>query len=109
MREEAYNPLKQDELLKVLGIKEREYKKEFISILEEMEEEGTIIKTKKNKYGVPERMNLAVGILQGHQKGFGFVIPSVGNVDSDIFVPSDSINGAMNNDKVVVRLTKKAA
>lgn len=107
MREKAYNPMKEDALIKSLDIKDKSSITEIKNILKEMEEEGYIIKTKKKNYGVPERMNLAVGRMQGHEKGFGFVIPDVGTVETDVFVSPEGMNGAMNNDRVVVRLTKK--
>lgn len=106
MREKAYNPMKEEELLDALEIRDREQKKEFLRILEEMEAEGYVIKTKKKKFGAPERMNLAVGRLQGHAKGFGFVIPDLGTVENDVYVSSEDMNGAMHKDRVVVRLSK---
>lgn len=106
MREKAYNPMKIKELMEALEIKERAQKKEFEVLLKEMQQEGTIIQTKKRKYGVPERMNLVVGRLQGHAKGFGFVIPDVGTVENDVYVSSQDMNGAMHKDRVIVRLSK---
>ncbi|MCR1897621.1 ribonuclease R [Irregularibacter muris] len=108
MREKAYNPMKEEELFSALEIREKSEKKELSRILSELENEGYIIKTKKKKYGVPERMNLAVGKLQGHAKGFAFLLTEVGAVDGDVFISSDDLNGAMHKDRVVVRLTKKA-
>ena len=108
MREKAYNPMKEQELLEVLEIKDPQEKKEFIKILNEMEAEGYIIKTKKRKYGAPERMNLAVGRLQGHAKGFGFLIPDLGTFENDVYVSAEDMNGAMHKDRVVVRLTKRS-
>lgn len=107
MREQAYNPMKSEELFQVLKITEKVQKEEFQRILNEMEEEGLIYKTKKKKYGVPERMNLVVGTLQGHAKGFGFVIPDIANIEEDVYVSAQDMNGAMHNDKVIVRLSKR--
>ncbi len=51
-------------------------------------------------------MNLVVGRLQGHDRGFGFVIPE--NEDTnDVFVSADSMNGAMHNDRVIARVNDK--
>lgn len=47
MRKKAYNPMKQEELLAALEIKDPSQRQEFIRILEEMEAEGYIIKTKR--------------------------------------------------------------
>ncbi|WP_432401584.1 ribonuclease R [Wukongibacter sp. M2B1] len=105
MREQAYNPMLDSELANVFDIKSIEMG-EFLNLLETMEEEGAVIKTKKRRYAVPERMNLVVGRLQSTQKGFGFIIPD--NADlSDVFVPASDLNGAMHNDRVIARMSKK--
>jgi ribonuclease R len=104
MREEAYKPMKAEELALIFDIGKNEWQ-QFYSVLEEMEEEGLIIKTRKNRYGVPERMNLVVGKVQGHQKGYGFVIPDLQG-EEDLYIPAENMNGAMNNDRVIARITK---
>jgi ribonuclease R len=68
-----------------------------------MEQEGLIIKNRKNRYGVPARMDLVVGRLQGHAKGFGFLISDEHDQD-DVYISIEDINGAMHNDRVVGRL-----
>ncbi|WP_411682581.1 ribonuclease R [Clostridium thailandense] len=104
MREQAYKPMDIIELEKVFDIKKSE-RKEFENILKGMEKDGQIVKTSTEHYGVPDRMGLVVGRLQGHQKGFGFVIPE--EERPDVFVPSSYINGAMHGDKVVVKVTRE--
>ncbi|HHX18110.1 MAG TPA: ribonuclease R [Clostridium sp.] len=105
MREDAYKPLLFNELLAVLDVPEEDTEK-FAEVLKELESEGIVFKTKKDRYGVPERMNLSSGIFRGNERGYGFVITD--NDENDIFIPSDSINGAMHNDRVIVRINKKA-
>ena len=51
-------------------------------------------------------MNLSSGIFQGNERGYGFVITD--NGEGDIFISSDSLNGAMHNDRVIARINKKA-
>ncbi|HHX73871.1 MAG TPA: ribonuclease R, partial [Firmicutes bacterium] len=105
MREVAYKPLKIEELAHDLGITDKKEIKRFHRLLEEMEQEGKIIKTRYGRYGLPEKMNLVVGKLQGNQAGFGFIIPD--NPDfPDVFIPAGQMNGAMHNDHVVARLIK---
>jgi ribonuclease R len=53
-------------------------------------------------------MNLLVGKLQGHQKGYGFLIQDDSSLP-DIFIPAENMNGAMNNDRVIAKITKEAA
>ena len=104
MKEQAYKPMNIKELERVFCIKKTDTKN-FKKIVDEIEREGNIVKTRTNRYGIPDRMGLVTGKFQGHQKGYGFVIPYDG--DKDIFVPSSSLNGAMNGDRVVVKITKQ--
>ena len=103
MRDYAYKPLLFAELVSVLDVPQDDIQI-FKSLVDGMEENGLVFKTKKERYGVPERMGLVIGKLQGHERGFGFVIPKAGG--EDVFIPANALNGAMNGDQVVARLTK---
>lgn len=102
MRESAYNPMLEEELMQALEL-DKSDRKLFSQILEEMEKEGLIIKTRKKRYGVPERMGLIVGRLQGNPKGFGFII-SDNEEEQDVFIPANLMQGAMHNDRVIARI-----
>lgn len=110
MKEPGYKPMEIEELVAVFDIKRNEYTA-FKKILRVMESEGFIVRTKKNKYMINEENNedeegLIVGKLQAHAKGFGFLIPDEEG-QKDVFIPSTSINGAMNGDKISVRITRE--
>ena len=105
MREEAYRPMDIQELVTVFDINPDEYKP-FKKALKAMEKEGLIVRTKKDKFALPERLGLITGKLQVHQKGFGFLIPEVEG-EKDVFIASSCMNGAMNNDKVIVQVTRE--
>lgn len=107
MREDAYKPLLFDELVMVLDVPPEDIDK-FREVMDELEADGKIFKTHRNRYGVPERMSLVTGRLQGNERGYGFVISDDENI-GDIFIPADSINGAMHNDKVIARISRKLA
>ncbi|MCT4563862.1 MAG: ribonuclease R [Maledivibacter sp.] len=104
MREQAYNPMSDSELANVFDMKSEEMGY-FLNLLKEMEDEGAVIKTKKNRYAIPERMNLVVGRLQCSQKGYGFLIPDNTEL-SDVFIAASDLNGAMHNDRVIARIEK---
>ena len=106
MKEDAYKPLLFVELLRVLDVPDPDVEV-FRSLLEELENEGKIFKTHKDRYGLPEKMSLVVGRIQGNERGFGFVIPDDEDI-RDIFIPADSLNGAMHNDRVIARVNKKS-
>lgn len=105
MKEDAYKPLLFEELVMVLDVPKSDIEV-FKGLLEELEEEGKIFKTHKNRYGVPERMSLVAGRLQASERGYGFVIPDDEDI-KDIFISAESLNGAMHNDRVIARINKK--
>lgn len=106
MREHSYKPLKYDELAIVLDVPAGD-RASMQKLLDEMEAEGLIIKTRKERYAVPERMGLIVGKFQGNPKGFGFVLPDFG--DEDLYIPANAINGAMHGDRVIARLSRHSS
>lgn len=101
MREESYRPLDREELVQVFA-SNRSEQIIISNILQEMQEEGLIYKTKKDRYGIPEKMNLHVGHLNVHPRGFGF-LETGKEGEEDIFIPAHAMGGAMNGDKVIIR------
>lgn len=104
MRESAYKPMTIDEIYDSLN-NDKSEKSEFYKAIYEMEEEGLIFKTKKNRYSALEKMNLIVGTLQGNPKGFGFLIPDDDSL-SDVFIIQENMNGAMNKDRVIAKIIR---
>lgn len=103
MREGTYRPLNIEDLINALQVTDM---KEFVTMLREMEQQGLVVFTRKNKYGLPEKMGLVVGRFQAHPKGFGFLIPDKPE-ENDVFVSADNTNGAMHNDRIMVRVLKQ--
>lgn len=106
MEEKIYKPMSKEELASEFGLKGKEMKV-FYKVLEEMEKEGIIIKTRNQLYGLVEKMNLIAGKIQGNEKGFGFLIPE-DKTKEDVYISSEEMNGALHGDKVVVRLISTA-
>ncbi|HLO01896.1 MAG TPA: ribonuclease R [Symbiobacteriaceae bacterium] len=103
IREKAYKPMTFEELADALGFGERQ-RDALERTLAQMESAGEIVRTRTERYGAPERMNLAVGRLQGHPKGFGFLIPDAAGSE-DIFIGREGLNGAWHNDRIIARLS----
>ncbi len=103
IREQAYKPLTFQELAEALGVPEKQYQR-LQRTLDQMEAAGEVVRTRLGRYGAPERMNLAVGRLQGHPKGFGFLVPDAPGAD-DIFIGREALNGAWHGDRIVARLS----
>ncbi len=107
MKEEAYKPLTVQELEEAFGIQDSETFKDFVKALVVMEDKGLVVRTRSNRYGLPEKMNLVRGKLTGHAKGFAFVIPEEKGLD-DVFIPPNELNNAMHGDTVLVRLSTES-
>ncbi|MFC5700700.1 ribonuclease R [Cohnella faecalis] len=107
MRETAYKPMTYQELEKHFGIANAEEFKAFLRMLTEMENEGKILLTRTDRYGVPERMNLLRGRLQAHPKGFAFLLPEEPD-HPDVYIHANDLQSAMNGDTVLVRVTSKS-
>ncbi len=100
MKEEAYKPLTVQELEEAFGIEGSTNFKDFVKALVVMEEKGLVVRTRSNRYGLPEKMNLVRGKVSAHAKGFAFVIPEESGMD-DIFIPPNETNNAMHGDIVL--------
>ena len=79
-------------------------RRDLKKVLNDLVLSGEIIKTRGNRYGLPEKMDLETGIFQAHPQGYGFVIPEKKG-KTDVYISARSKLDAMNGDKVVVRVT----
>ena len=96
-------PMLVRELMRQLHLKAND-RRDLKQVLNELTLSGEIIKTRGNRYGLPEKMDLETGIFQAHPQGYGFVIPEKKG-KTDVYISMRSTLDAMNGDKVVVRVT----
>ena len=113
-RNEIEKPILDIDLAKYLDIEQSQHKVIF-ELLAKMADEGVLIATKKKKYGTPEMFGMVVGKVEVTQRGFGFVMVDGsanagkkhdGTASSDVFIPASEMGGAMNNDRVLCKVTK---
>lgn len=78
----------------------------YTMIIDELINNGVIIKNKRGKYIKTQDVNMLTGEFIGHKRGFGFV--EIEDRDGDIFIPADFTSTAMNKDKVLVKITKSS-
>lgn len=105
MKSKEYIPMKAKELASIFDIHKNEID-ELKNILKKLENEGKIKKNKRNRYSINEVITL-VGTFK-NSKSFGFVIPDNKKESKDIFISKKNFNGAKDNTKVVVQITKEA-
>ncbi|CAH0142683.1 Ribonuclease R [Peribacillus simplex] len=68
-----------------------------------------MVRTRSNRYGLPQKMNLFRGKLTGHAKGFAFVTPDDNPGMDDIFIPPNETGTAMHGDVVMVRVSSETS
>ena len=112
MREDILEVLgKSDGALSIYDIQDKlslntvDQVKELSEELRKLEEDVLIYHSNKNKNMLLEKSQLRKGLMRVNKKGFGFV--EVENMDDDIFVSSDNMNGAIHDDIVLVEITSK--
>lgn len=101
LRRSRKGPLKAKELARDLKIPTSDYRK-FRNLLRRLEKEGAVYRVKGQRYALPEKISLQVGVLSVTRNGDGFVIPEEGG--RDVFVPGSLLDSAMDGDQVVVRV-----
>ena len=107
MRAKVPHPATARELLSVLRI-DREERVAFKRLLRHLVNDGDLILIKGKLYGLPDRMDLVVGKLDGHASGIGFVRPErpIEGLTRDIVVAAHHLQEALHGDRVVVRLER---
>ncbi len=107
MRDRVPHPATPRELLRELRIP-REERAAFKRNLRNLVNDGALIEIKGNRYGLPDRMDLVVGKLDGHPSGIGFVAPErpIEGLKRDIFVAAHNLKEALHGDRVVVRIER---
>ncbi|MGL4253897.1 MAG: ribonuclease R [Fusobacteriaceae bacterium] len=93
------NSLKYEEIVKLAGWSKK-FKGDNKNILDEMIEEGDLVKNQRGKYSSPERHGFVKGEFNIIKDRFAFVdTPTEG-----IFVPRVHFNGALDGDIVMIRV-----
>ena len=112
MRDDILNILKNSdraldiyELQDMLHINDVNQAKELSDELRKLEDEVVVYHSNKNKYMMLEKSHLRKGVMRTNKKGFGFV--EIENMDDDVYVAADNMNGAIHDDVVLVEITSK--
>lgn len=71
---EAVRPLSEAELAEQLNVDTVEGLVQLKGLLQELEAEGTLVLSRKKRYGLPAQFNLLIGTISRHPRGFGFLV-----------------------------------
>lgn len=108
MNDENYKAMGYKDMLYLFGLHNKKEKKVLKDILHALLEENKVMQNKRGKYILPDPNKYVTGTLQGHAKGFGFVIPDDNIFGTDIFISPADLMGAMDGDKVLVKIERKS-
>ncbi len=95
--------VKREELYHVLGVeKDPEQQEALRRRLRAMERDGQIVLTRREGYGLPDKMNLLRGRVIGHKDGFGFLVPDDGS--DDLYLSAHQMQCVFHGDRVLARV-----
>ena len=99
-------PLSVEQLYTLLEIDPNE-REIFNKRLNAMEREGQVIRNRKNALCIADKLDLIAGVVQGHQDGFGFLIPDDKTKlnGEDLFLSPKEMSQVMHGDRVIVRMS----
>ncbi|MGL4818773.1 MAG: ribonuclease R family protein, partial [Bacilli bacterium] len=104
--EEQNKPLDASAIEASLALSDADSFKALVKLLVQLEEEGAIVRTRANKYALPNQFDMQKGTLSVNSKGFGFV--RIGEGIDDIYVSASELNGAMQGDTVLVKIKERS-
>ena len=88
-----------------LNITSVEETSNLMEVLRELEEEVVIYHSNKDKYMMLDNSHLRKGVMRANKKGFGFV--EIENMEEDVYISQENMNGAIHDDIVLVEITSK--
>lgn len=99
-------PLSVEQLYILLDISDSE-REIFNRRLNAMEREGQIMQNRKGALCITEKLDLIAGTVQGHQDGFGFLIPDdkTKTNGEDLFLSAKEMAQVMHGDRAMVRMS----
>ncbi len=97
----AGRPLKPKEIARAANVGGQRYRA-LRQRLRELAVEGTLYRVRNGRYAIPARAGLVIGQVEVLRSGAAFVTPEVGT--GDIHVAEAALGGAMDGDRVAVRI-----
>lgn len=104
-REKTKKPLSFKEIVSLMSLSRSEAHA-LKKVLRRMLQDGDIVLTRKGLYVPVSDVDLMTGYFEAHKEGYGFVITEKPG-ERDIFIPARATSGAMDNDRVVVRIENR--
>ena len=108
IRGDLHHPATVRELMRHLRLP-RQQRAELRRRLAALVDSGALVRTRGNRYGPAERMQVVTGRLDVNPRGFGFVAPEhpVDGVSGDLYIAEARLNHALHGDRVVARVERQ--
>jgi ribonuclease R len=100
-------PTTEKDLIKQLRVK-GEARQQAKQAIEGLLSKGELVRTRTDRIGLPEKMDLVAGRLEMKRGGFGFVVPSEPGL-SDVYVAPADLADALHGDRVLAHVDRKSA
>jgi ribonuclease R len=94
--------VKREELTQRLGLSDPEQQEALRRRLRAMERDGQLVLTRREGYGLPDKMNLLRGRIMGHRDGFGFLVPDDGS--DDLYLSARQMQLVFHGDRALARV-----
>ena len=101
---EQGKPMNFDQLAGHFDLRGKEEKAAYLERLQRMTERGMLLRDRRKRYSLPSKMDLVVGKVLGHPKGFGFVIPDDGG--DDLYLHPNQMRRVLHNDRVLAVVSR---
>ena len=95
-----------EELKETFGFKNKNEVRAFYKVLKDMDKEGSLVLDGEIYRHISET-DYIVGELQGHDRGFGFLIPEDKEL-ADVFISPNNMLNAFSGDRVMGKVTKES-
>lgn len=100
-----YKPMTKEELALKFNIDTEDFRI-FFSLLKELEKEGKLLLSKRDKYFLPSQNNIFKGVLQGNKSGFAYFIEENKSI-KDVYISRENLKGAKHKDTVLIEIIRE--
>lgn len=102
----GYVPLKLEELITVLEVPAEDVP-QLQAILDELEQEGSILCSKRGRYLSAQREHMIAGVYTSSERGYGFVSPLEEGAE-DYYIAQEDAADAIHRDTVLMKIVSEA-
>jgi len=96
-------PMSLQELAGMLDVSGERDVDAFARRLRAMTRDGQLLRNRRDRYGLIDKMDMTCGTVTGHADGFGFLIPDEGG--EDLFLSPKEMRKVLHGDRVMGRVT----